>query len=223
MSYASYTSLSIHAPSCRTTPSPTSFNPRAMSVGFAGTSEFQSTRPARGATLFSSPYGRSRCVSIHAPRAGRDLKLPKGCQSIVGFNPRAPQLHWPRRYLVSIHAPRAGRDRCLREHRRCRCQFQSTRPARGATIVTLDLIRRSGVSIHAPRAGRDAPLCGISYSYLCVSIHAPRAGRDLRHVNRPDPYRSFNPRAPRGARLAFQLLGAPRTLFQSTRPARGAT
>ena len=56
--------------------------------------KFQSTRPVRGAT---HPLGYCRgvlCVSIHAPRAGRDLV---------------------EKYLrddeeVSIHAPRAGRD-----------------------------------------------------------------------------------------------------------------
>ncbi len=79
-----------------------------------------------------------------------------------------------------------------------------------------------------------------------VSIHAPRVGRDHRSCReQPTPHR-FNPRAPRGARQAIALdtshgvpvsIHAPRVgrdlqscdsgkasyLFQSTRPAWGAT
>jgi len=33
--------------------------------------------------------------------------------------------------------------------------FQSTRPARGATVVNRRILDSTEVSIHAPRAGRD--------------------------------------------------------------------
>ena len=36
---------------------------------------FQSTRPARGATDVGVYYGMDTVVSIHAPRAGRDLQI----------------------------------------------------------------------------------------------------------------------------------------------------
>ena len=101
--------------------------------------EFQSTRPVRGATLFSTkisgpctsfnpraPYGARHYhlsitsptyVSIHAPRTGRDRNSTgkrgkNGC-----FNPRAPYGARPTRSTV-ICCPKA---------------FQSTRPVRGAT------------------------------------------------------------------------------------------
>ncbi len=79
---------------------------------------------------------------------------------------------------VSIHAPRAGRD--IREifHQLNEYEFQSTRPARGATT---------------PQSAMK------------------------------EKKKSFNPRAPRGARLDFLRHFAIRETFQSTRPARGAT
>jgi len=56
-----------------------------------------------------------------------------------------------------------------------------------------------------------------------VSIHAPRAGRDAAaHIIRRI-CKSFNPRAPRGARPADPQLARSSDSFQSTRPARGAT
>ena len=55
------------------------------------------------------------------------------------------------------------------------------------------------VSIHAPRVGRDGLMCTLVYT-KGVSIHAPRVGRDGLHVSRPHRGRSFNPRAPCGAR-----------------------
>ena len=56
-------------------------------------------------------------ISIHAPRAGRDL---------------AP-LHDAARKLISIHAPRAGRDGKPLPLPVSLEVFQSTRPVRGAT------------------------------------------------------------------------------------------
>ena len=122
---------------------------------------FQSTRPVRGATLTPKHGKLSPCISIHAPRAGRD---PVRCVTrplVQDFNPRAPC--GARRGdigglgsmgKISIHAPRAGRDAAQQVER-----------------------RRQAISIHAPRAGRDAngKPCTVS---TYISIHAPRAGRD---------------------------------------------
>ena len=78
--------------------------------------------------------------------------------------------------------------------------FQSTRPAWGATIVCVVVPPCNLVSIHAPRVGRDDfRLC--SFNTFNVSIHAPRVGRDLGNI--------FGDTQP--------------TVFQSTRPAWGAT
>ena len=100
-------------------------------------------------------------VSIHAPRAGRDI--PRRYRSVLTtrFNPRAPCGARP--YIwrcVQIVLP-----------------FQSTRPVRGATAEGGAQRYRLPVSIHAPRAGRDRNSERDSQRYS-VSIHAPRAGRD---------------------------------------------
>ena len=81
---------------------------------------FQSTRPVRGATS-KKPITELRCqISIHAPRAGRDCSDVARCSCQRDFNPRAPC--GARQSVssvakppprISIHAPRAGRDwRC---------------------------------------------------------------------------------------------------------------
>ena len=80
-------------------------------------SGFQSTRPVRGATRSISCIAQYGNVSIHAPRAGRDLI----------------RLHKFAELDVSIHAPRAGRDASNPWYVYSLKWFQSTRPVRGAT------------------------------------------------------------------------------------------
>ncbi len=168
---------------------------------------FQSTRPARGATKDNRLPSRPRQVSIHAPRAGRDsmifaLKVPSG-----GFNPRAP---------------RGARHGCGSS---CSggIQFQSTRPARGATIGGRFGRRRYWVSIHAPRAGRDSPYWDKPRKVKGFNPRAPRGARRARHVHPAPSAPCFNPRAPRGARQKHRPAILSAEKFQSTRPARGAT
>ena len=52
--------------------------------------KFQSTRPVRGATGLSACRGGSAGISIHAPRAGRDITGVQTSISKSDFNPRAP-------------------------------------------------------------------------------------------------------------------------------------
>ena len=105
-------------------------------------SQFQSTRPLRGATRpLAQGVRRPQMVSIHAPLAGRDrLRLPVFC-SVIQF-----QSTRPLRGATAQLAPQFW----ITE------QFQSTRPLRGAT-PTPGLYAPGGmvVSIHAPLAGRD--------------------------------------------------------------------
>ena len=213
--------------------------------------QFQSTRPMRGATCDLSCSRQSRSVTIPAPHGGRDEAEHRGVPPAAGFNPRAPcgarpmtlpfspsaqrfQSTRPMRGAtgrrdeaarlegVSIHAPHAGRDfippsfggRNKSFNPRAPCgarrlstqllhveeEFQSTRPMRGATGLDAMADRFVGVSIHAPHAGRDP-------SAIC-----PR-----RLVM------SFNPRAPCGARLFARQVCHALSMFQSTRPMRGAT
>ena len=78
------------------------FNPRApcgarLSVdsGPSFASEFQSTRPMRGATLVLGSIAAWERISIHAPHAGRDER-----RNYQNSGSRT----------ISIHAPHAGRD-----------------------------------------------------------------------------------------------------------------
>ena len=139
---------------------------------------------------------------------GRDGLPPAPPQSAPYFNPRAPYgarpetaAHGRLKRGISIHAPRMGRDRDGGQTD-LRCGFQSTRPVWGATrlLIASGKLRRR-ISIHAPHAGRDPP----------------RRLWSLRRI----PY--FNPRAPCGARLWTACTPARRSVFQSTRPMRGAT
>ena len=96
-----------------------------MTTGLrASTFEFQPTLPARGATRLIVSSRLARRISTHAPRTGSD----EGCSSSAGtsrhFNPRSP--HGERRHAARLY------DGAVR--------FQSTLPARGATIY---LQRRS--------------------------------------------------------------------------------
>ena len=167
---------------------------------------FQSTRPVRGATSSLMCRSPSQKVSIHAPRAGRDGVWRSENGFCNGFNPRAPC----GARLVLVGECRS----CCRFNPRAPCGarlpalnssdlekvFQSTRPVRGATLGEVVLPRKSRVSIHAPRAGRDT-----------VFIRTTRTDR------------SFNPRAPCGARHDGWVPINEDTEFQSTRPVRGAT
>ena len=105
--------------------------------------------------------------------------------------------------------------------------FQSTHPARGATLLGLAVHAVQGISIHAPREGCDAdwsaayfvPAISIhapregcdNLSHQLrllqvISIHAPREGCDFAAASLPLPSINFNPRTPRGVRLFLCIL-----------------
>jgi len=158
----------------------------------------------------SSSIGQLTCeviVSIHAPRAGRDSGTPgfRGVQDVSIHAPRAGRDSGTPGFRgvqdVSIHAPRAGRDMLQRVPYGIPCGFNPRAPrgARRATNRTRSEAD-SGVSIHAPRAGRDAPL--IFTNLPIGTFQSTRPARGATGRRRPveaDP-KSFNPRAPRGAR-----------------------
>ena len=125
--------------------------------------------------------------------------------------------------LVSIHAPRAGRDSLLRTIPRNAECFNPRAPCGARPSSTFILGYHKLVSIHAPRAGRDSEEADKLLTKEEVSIHAPRAGRDGRTVPTAASSRSFNPRAPCGARPKSHAYANNSILFQSTRPVRGAT
>ncbi len=190
-------------------------------------------RAPRGARR-ASPVGtmhRRHSFNPRAPRGARLYSHARNQPQRRCFNPRAPRGARPGAYRrfelssrVSIHAPRAGRDVA----RAVRCTvvaaFQSTRPARGATTHrTARCWNELCFNPRAPRGARPS-IEWATQTSAAVSIHAPRAGRD-RTTHRPSATEPcFNPRAPRGARRqCTDAVAAASRMFQSTRPARGAT
>ena len=102
----------------------THFNPRApcgarpmLIVLFYRPFQFQSTRPVRGATRGVGGVADGIGISIHAPRAGRDLFFGGWGFPLRGFQSTRPVrgatigcTNTAEISTISIHAPRAGRD-----------------------------------------------------------------------------------------------------------------
>ena len=125
---------------------------------------------------------------------------------IMNFNPRAPcGARRQRRRSSSLRQGFNPRAPCGARRRRQSLlhglsMFQSTRPVWGATVSAVLALLKWRVSIHAPRVGRD------------------REGSSLQAWSR-----SFNPRAPCGARPLRFKIALTTAEFQSTRPVWGAT
>ena len=80
-----------------------------------------------------------------------------------------------------------------------------------------------GISIHAPRTGSDVSETSQAVVCRSISIHAPRTGSDASPPNGGASTAHFNPRSPHGERPRRCRWRTPRSGFQSTLPARGAT
>ena len=172
-----------------------------------GRTQFQSTRPIRGATLQGrryhprhmdfnprAPYGARRnirCERVELvefqstrPIRGATPRCPGACPWPPYFNPRAPYgaRHGQKldKLKVSDFNPRAP---------------YGARRSHGSQSFP-----KISISIHAPHTGRDGHQI-TSLSQFIISIHAPHTGRD--------DSESY---------VAAEVLA-----FQSTRPIRGAT
>ena len=194
-----------------------------------GAKIFQSTLPARGATTACQGSLSTFCISIHAPREGSDEQRGHNRSPLYHFNPRSPRGERRRtspplsRWIcISIHAPREGSDCLSRINWRDRCYFnprsprgerhitfllkkwfylfQSTLPARGATFFSMVPMRFSRISIHAPREGSDSPRGSRTKTTGDFNPRSPRGERLAFSVNLSITP-NFNPRSPRGERL----------------------
>ena len=125
---------------------------------------FQSTLPARGATIHHKGFRQvAKNISIHAPRTGSDVEFWGSPSKHQLFQSTLPARGATRRRpaaggdgKISIHAPRTGSDGC----------------------VGVDG-RQPDISIHAPRTGSDGNNQLLLHDYA-ISIHDPRTGSDTR-------------------------------------------
>ena len=99
-------------------------------------------------------------ISIHTLLAGSDDAVAHGVllPQILIHAPREGgdqvQHHDRPVHGISIHAPREGGDRRPLRHG-ANLEFQSTPPARGATVEDFLTVLAALISIHAPREGGD--------------------------------------------------------------------
>ena len=170
--------------------------------------QFQSTRPIRGATIFSGSLAHFKDISIHAPHTGRDPAPGWRPPLRSYFNPRAPYGARLICYDLSIavptfnpRAPYGARHVVAWRNTGEFAAFQSTRPIRGATQPSSPPPFPDLISIHAPHTGRDLYRVRLRNGEP-ISIHAPHTGRDNNKLCKIYPSANFNPRAPYGARLA---------------------
>ena len=148
------------------------FNPRPPRGGRLTEMQLQqcfvenfNPRPPRGGRLYPldlAPF--TIFISIHAPREGGDGIFGKATDKAVNFNPRPP---------------RGGRLSARRGSSPLNLRFQSTPPARGATMA----------------------IKSVSFMPYNFNPRPPRGGRRCKGFpNQQDAY--FNPRPPRGGRPA---------------------
>ena len=213
---------------------------------------FQSTLPARGATASETVSPTLGSISIHAPRTGSD-RSSLVAQPAADISIHAPRTGSDRlcglcrRFVaISIHAPRTGSDnwsaapshnggnfnpRSPHGERRASCEiggvrqkFQSTLPARGATVQHRAFRRRHPHFNPRSPHGERRHLLAHRGQTVQISIHAPRTGSDIsisQHLNGRTSH--FNPRSPHGERHGAKYADVVSCIFQSTLPARGAT
>ena len=134
--------------------------------------------PQRNATVADDAFSLL-FISIHAPREGSDRGALSSRERVENFNPRSPRGERPDNLFL---LPRLS-------------LFQSTLPARGATL-----------------AGKP-----FAY-YELISIHAPREGSDLLREGRTNKERNFNPRSPRGERPRWSRKTAGSSHFNPRSP-----
>ena len=168
---------------------------------------FQSTPPARGATQGHLSASRARQISIHAPREGSDATYSDRAGRICYFNPRPPRGERPARVVWMAQNN----------------NYFNPRPPRGERQLTRSGVEReNNFNPRPPRGERRAWERVVSAGEPFQSTPPARGATPGRTLPRL-PGMNFNPRPPRGERLGSWSIAAASSIFQSTPPARGAT
>ena len=155
-----------------------------------GLRRFQSTHPARGATL-PCCAGNSSAQNFN-PRTPRGVRRSGSQRKTrkTNFNPRTPR----------------GVRRTAKERSRTRQRFQSTHPARGATSTGEYGGDADDISIHAPREGCDI-IAGHT-RYKAAKFQSTHPARGATRCDRQPPiFKNISTHAPReGCDCAFAVL-----------------
>ena len=125
-------------------------------------------------------------ISIHAPREGGDRAMRKGAWKRKDFNPRPPRGGRPD---SAQNIPTAA-------------DFNPRPPRGGRHQQVAGGFQQVAISIHAPREGGDPMEHAYKVLHFDISIHAPREGGDNQRPYQHIHQKNFNPRPPRGGRLA---------------------
>ena len=151
---------------------------------------FQSTLPARGATSATFPNTSTLGISIHAPRTGSDGVKNNSC-----YNEH-----------ISIHAPRTGSDVlcCLRRGKLQAISIHA--PRTGSDGIDCAFGGHNQISIHAPRTGSDRSGCWISRAKEPFQSTLPARGATRFIAEHPRAVHDFNPRSPHGERPGHGAL-----------------
>ena len=171
-----------------------------------------------------SPHGERRLpwvirsssspISIHAPRTGSDVHRRWGLRCAGYFNPRSPHgerhVLWCRLVIRQDFNPRSPHGERLQRdyHGALDIVFQSTLPARGATVRHNTGLHSQGISIHAPRTGSDEDSAANLYQRIKFQSTLPARGATIRRRNESVCKMHFNPRSPHGERRNLRRDGS---------------
>ena len=141
-------------------------------------------------------------ISIHPPRAGRDVRIPDGA---------------PKKALFQSTRPVRGGTMQKGSTGSTWTNFNPPAPCGAGPVCCQCPWRCPRISIHPPRAGRDYMMCD-GRLIIDISIHPPRAGRDMICARSFLWRNHFNPPAPCGAGPQRHLLASKSLDFNPPAP-----
>ena len=216
-------------------------------------SEFQSSRPLRGATRISTASPTAIPISILAPLAGRDMAaglnpvlsaIFQSSRPLRGatprrrapgpgsrhFNPRAPcgarrctSPGSPQAQRISILAPLAGRDARPGNRPSCQPDFNPRAPCGARQHPPDGPVQLHGISILAPLAGRDFRIAYKSFLNLAFQSSRPLRGATAQSKVSEAMPVEFQSSRPLRGATSYTPPTVGSGEFQSSRPLRGAT
>ena len=169
---------------------------------------FQSTLPARGATYPKVFHTLTALFQSTLPARGATVSPESRCTERADFNPRSPHGERPAFHqrqhaggTISIHAPRTGSDLRWQCGAFSITGFQSTLPARGATVEVLCRSRRfQHFNPRSPHGERRKRMRLPASTAVNFNPRSPHGERRYNALHTDSAEYNFNPRSPHGER-----------------------